>query len=241
MGSFFFFLIIINNAILQDRLTSKREESAVAEAERRVALYELLLLKSDLDQKKKNIEQQAIEEAKAEADRILEGFEDDMQKKDAEIERLSSELEKKERELSWLKAKLDSMTDVPIIIAGDEDDFYQGEAKDFVLSAVKKELDSIEARSRRHDVLKDILATNDYQAEGEKRAAEAKRLLSNYCGMTPKLKKGLEDIGFVFDPSDHQKVKYYGDDRYTIIYASTPSDKGRSGKNNARTTIKKAF
>ena len=55
------------------------------------------------------------------------------------------------------------------------------------------------------------------------------------------LKKGLEDIGFIFDQSDHQKVKYYGDDRYTIIYASTPSDKGHGGKNNARTTMKKAF
>lgn len=231
----------VNNAILQDRLTSKREENAEAEAGRRLALYELLTLKSDLDQKKESMKQQAMEEAKAEADRILESFEEDMQKKDAEIERLSSELEKKERELSWLKAKMDSMTDVPIIIAGDEDDFYPGEAKDFVLSAVKKELDATEPRTRRHDVLKDILAANDYQAEGENRAAGVKRLLSSYSGMTPRLKKGLEDIGFIFDPSDHQKVKYYGDDRYTIIYASTPSDKGHGGKNNARTTIKKAF
>ncbi len=40
--------------------------------------------------------------------------------------------------ISWLRAKLDSMTDVPVLIAGDEDDFYPGEVKDFVLSAVKK-------------------------------------------------------------------------------------------------------
>ena len=50
--------------------------------------------------------------------------------------------------------------------------------------------------------------------------------IATIVGMTQKLKKGLEDIGFIFDQSDHQKVKYYGDDRYTIIYASTPSDKG---------------
>ena len=53
-----------------------------------------------------------------------------MQKKEAEIEKLSSELQKKEYEISWLKAKLDSMTDVPVLIAGNEDDFYPGEAKD---------------------------------------------------------------------------------------------------------------
>ena len=164
-----------------------------------------------------------------------------MQKKEAEIEKLSSELQKKEYEISWLKAKLDSMTDVPVLIAGDEDDFYPGEAKDFVLSVLKKELSATEARTRRHDILKDLLEANGYKAEGERRADEVKRLLSNYSGMTPKVKKGLEEIGFAFDKSDHQKVKYYGDDRYTIIYASTPSDKGRGGKNDASITIKKAF
>lgn len=133
------------------------------------------------------------------------------------------------------------MTDVPVLIAGDEDDFYPGEVKDFVLSAVKKELSSTETRTRRYDVLSDVLNANDYEAIGEKRAEEAKRLLSNYSGMTPKLKKGLEDIGFIFDKSDHQKVKYYGDNRYTIVYASTPSDKGYGGKNNANITMKWSY
>lgn len=231
----------VNNAILQDRLTSKRVENAEAEAGRRMALYELLTLKTDLDQKKESMRQQAMEEAKAEADAILDSFEADLKKKESEIKRLSNELEKKERELSWMKAQIDSMTEVPILIAGDEDDFYPGEAKDFVLSAVKKELLSTELRTRRHDVLKDVLDANHYEAINEKRASEAKRMLSNYSGMTPKIRKGLEEIGYVFDKSDHQKVKYYGDDRYTVIYASTPSDKGRGGQNNAHNTMKKAF
>ena len=200
-----------------------------------------LMLKSDLDQKKESMRQQALEEAKAEADAILDGFEADLQKKDSEIERLTGELEKKERELSWLKAKMDSMTQVPIIYAGDEDDFYPGEAKDFVLSAVRRDLAKTEQRTRRHDVLQDVLDANGYEGINEQRAAEAKRLLRNYSRMTPKIRKGLEDIGFIFDKSDHQKIKYYGDDRYTVIYAGTSSDKGCGGENNVHTTIKKAF
>ena len=231
----------VNNAILQDRLAHKREESVEAEAERRKALYELLTLKSDLNQTKESMRKQALVEAKEEADRILEGFDEDMQKKDSEIERLTSELQKKEYEISWLRSKLNSMTDIPVLVAGVEEDFYPGEVKDFVLSAVKKELSATEIKTRRYDVLLDIINTNNYEAIGEQRAEEAKRLLSNYSGMTPKLKKGLEDIGFIFDQSDHQKVKYYGDGRYTVVYASTPSDKGRGGKNNVRNTVKKAF
>lgn len=231
----------VNNAILQDRLACKREENVEAEIGRRKALYELIALKSDLDQTKESMRKQALKEGKAEADRILDEFEGEMQKKDFEVERLTFELQKKEYEIGWLRVKLNSMTDVPVLIAGDEDDFYPGEVKDFVLSAVKKELSSTETRTRRYDVLSDVLNANDYEAIGEKRAEEAKRLLSNYSGMTPKLKKGLEDIGFIFDKSDHQKVKYYGDDRYTIVYASTPSDKGHGVKNNANITMKKAF
>lgn len=227
----------VNNAILMDRLVRKREESVQAEAGRRKALYELLDLKTNMNQEKETMRK----EAKAEADAILEDFEGTLQEKEHEIERLSSELEKKEYELLGLRAKMDAMLRIPVIFEGDQDDFYPGEVKDFVLSAVKKELASTEQRTRRYDVLKDILDANDYQAEGERRATEVKKLLSNYNGMNPRLKKALEDLGFVFDLSDHQKIKYYGCDRYSVVYASTPSDKGRSGKNNASTTIKKAF
>lgn len=227
----------VNNAILMDRLVRKREESVQAEAGRRKALYELLDLKTNMNQEKETMRK----EAKAEADTILEDFEGTLQEKEHEIERLSSELEKKEYELLGLRAKMDAMLRIPVIFEGDQDDFYPGEVKDFVLSAVKKELASTEQRTRRYDVLKDILDANDYQAEGERRATEVKKLLSNYNGMNPRLKKALEDLGFVFDLSDHQKIKYYGCDRYSVVYASTPSDKGRSGKNNASTTIKKAF
>lgn len=231
----------VTNALLRDKLLSQKEERAEAEKERREALYELLELKGNLDKTQKSMYQKALEDAKSEADKILDGFESDMQKLQDEVARLSREMEKLAYENSGLRAKLDTNTAVPLLFMGNEDDFYQGEIKDFVLSAVKNELERTEAKTRKHDVLQDIMQTNDYQGTGKQRADEAKRLLSNYSGMTPKLRRGLEDIGYVFDTSDHQKVKYYGDDRYTVIYASTPSDRGHGGRNNAAITVKKAF
>lgn len=231
----------VNNAVLRERLQSQEKEHAAVEAERRKTLYELLELKENLDQTKESIEQKALADAKMEADKILDGFDQDMQELREEIARLTHENEKLVYENMGLKAKFDSNTAVPVVFMGEEDDFYQGEIKDFVLAAVKKDLDNTEPKTRRYDVLTDILQANEYQGTGKKRAEEAKRMLSNYSGMTPKLRKGLEDIGFVFDESDHQKVKYYGDDRYTVVYASTPSDKGHGGKNNAAVTVKKAF
>lgn len=56
---------------MQDRLACKREENVKAEVGRRKALYELLTLKSDLDQTKESMRKQALKEAKAEADKFL--------------------------------------------------------------------------------------------------------------------------------------------------------------------------
>ncbi len=231
----------VNNALLRDRLLCQKEERAEAENARRKALYELLELKENLDKAQESMKNEALANAKLEADKILDGFEDDMQKLQEEVARLTRENEKLVYENMGLRSKLDSNTSVPFLFMGNEDDFYQGEIKDLVLSAVEKELACSEPRTRRHDVFQDIIKANNYQGISKQRADKAKRLLNNYDGMTPKLRKGLEEIGYVFDESDHQKIKYYGDDRYTVIYASTPGDKGRGGKNNASITVKKAF
>lgn len=231
----------VNNALLRDKLLRQKEERVEAENARRKALYELLEFKENLDKTQESMKKEALAGAKLEADRILDGFEEDMQNLQEEVARLTRENEKFAYENMGLKLKLDSNTAVPFLFMGNEDDFYQGEIKDLVLSALKKELDNTAPKTRRYDVLQDVIQANNYQGISKKRADEAKRLLSNYNGMTPKIKKGLEEIGYVFDESDHQKVKYYGDDRYIVMYASTPSDRGHGGKNNAAITAKKAF
>lgn len=53
-----------------------------------------------------------------------------------------------------------------------------------------------------------------------------------------KLRRGLQAIGYVFDELDYQKLKYNGNDRYTVVYASIPNDKKHGGKNNAAITVK---
>lgn len=231
----------VNNALLRDRLLCQEEERVEAENARRKTLYELLELRGNLDKTQESMKKEALANAKMEADTILDGFEEDMRKLRDDVDRLTHENEKLMYENMGLRSKLDSNTAVPLLFMGNEDDFYQGEIKDLVLSAVKKEVDNTEPKTRRYDVLQDVLQVNDYQGISKQKAEEAKHLLSNYNGMTPKLRKSLEELGFVFDESDHQKVKYFGDDRYTVVYASTPSDKGRGGKNNVSRTVKKAF
>ena len=158
-----------------------------------------------------------------------------------QIDELTHDNEKLQYENQGLKVKLDAMQDQPVLVMGTEIDFYPGEIKDLILASLNTYLQSIGQRTRRYDVIQDIIQTNDYQGTSKQRADEVKRLLSSYTGMTGKIKKGLEDVGFEIEhEGDHYKAIYYGDDRYIAVYGTTPSDV-KAGKNNASNTIKKVF
>lgn len=227
----------VNHALLRDRLESQKEERAVAENARREALYEVLALK----EQQESVKSEAIEKAKEEANAILDGFETDMRKLQEQIDELTRSNEKLQYENQGLKVKIDSIQEQPLLYMGTENELYPGEIKDLVLSTLNDGLSNIETKTRRYDVVQDIIQANDYQCISKKRADEAKRLLKNYNGMTPKIRKGLEDIGYnVTHEGDHYKAIYYSDDRYIVVHGATPSD-NRAGKNNVSNTVKKAF
>ena len=102
-------------------------------------------------------------------------------------------------------------------------------------------LTTITPKSRRADVVTDIIQNNDYQKLSESKAAEVKRLLKDYNGMSARLRQAMKDLGFeITEEGKHYKLTYYGDDRYQATFAKTPSD-FRSGKNDAQITINIAF
>ena len=227
----------VSHALLRDRLECQKKERAAAENARREALYEVFALK----EQQESVKSKAIEKAKEEANAILDVFDADIRKLQEQIDELTHANEKLQYENQGLKIKLDSLQEQPLLYMGTENEFYPGEIKDLVLSTLNDRLANIEPKTRRYDVVQDIIQANDYQEISKKRAEEAKRLLNNYSGMTPKIRRGLEDIGFeLTHEGEHYKAKYYSDDRYIIVHAATPSD-NRAGKNNVSNTIKKAF
>lgn len=228
----------VSNALLRDRLTSQKNERLKAEDARKKALYEILLLESEQE----SIKEQALKNAQLEANKILDSFEEELLDYQQQIESLTNEIDRLQYENQGLKAKIDESGAVPILFMGDEDDFYQGEIKDLVLSTLSSSLRGMDSKSRRADVIKDIINSNDYQKSSDKKADEVKRLLKTYDGMDNRLRQEFSELGFeITDEGKHHKLTYYGDGRYTIVYGKTPSDKARAGRNNAATTIKIAF
>ena len=231
----------VNNALLRDRLISQREERLAAEAAQKAAEEEAAKILDTLDEEERRIRKQAFEDARTEANGILDGFDAEMQKLQDQVEALTRANEVLQFENQGLKAKLDSRDNIPVLFMGDEFEFYPGEVKDLLLATLTEAAKGIQPKSRRADIVRDIIKNNNYQKLSAAKAEEAKRILKNYDGMSARTRQALKALGFeITEEGKHYKVTYYGDGRYQTTYSKTPSD-GRTGKNSAQQTINMAF
>lgn len=231
----------VNNALLRDRLISQRGERLAAEAAQKAAEEEAAKILDTLDEEERRIRKQAFEDARTEANVILDGFDAEMQKLQDQVEELTRANEVLQFENQGLKAKLDSIDNIPVLFMGDEFEFYPGEVKDLLLATLTEAAKGIQPKSRRADIVRDIIKNNNYQKLSAAKAEEAKRILKNYDGMSARTRQALKDLGFeITEEGKHYKVTYYGDGRYQTAYSKTPSD-GRTGKNSAQQTINMAF
>ena len=231
----------VNNALLRDRLASQREERIAAELAKKNAEDEYLRLLDEKDEEQKRFQKKAMDDARAEADTLLDSFDEDIAKMQKQIEELTRANEVLQYENQGLRAKFEASDTIPFLFMGDEHELYPGEIKDLILTVLSDTLDSLPPKTRRGDVIRDILRNNEFKKMSKERAAMLKAALKNYSGMTGKLRQALEELGFVLtEDGKHIKATYYGDGRYHITLAKTPSD-GRAGKNLVSETIKICF
>ncbi|MCK4027654.1 hypothetical protein HCC70_04820 [Streptococcus suis] len=202
----------VNNALLYDKLQSQKQK-------RNAALIE-----------------------KKDTESILEEFDEELKALELKVRELTQRNDRLIFENQSLKAKVGLQSGTSVIDMGAEEEFFVDEVKEFILSVLNSNLDKMNPDSRRFTIISDIVASNNFQALLEEKSNTVKDLLSNYTGMTTKLRNSLKNLGFdIREEGKHYKLIYFGDNRYTFTIAKTPSDKGRAGKNNVSTINKKIF
>ncbi len=202
----------VNNALLRDKYSSQKAERLAAEFEKANTVKETELLIASVDEELAKLHKQ--------------------------VEQLTKANDALTCENAGLRAKLASSEELPILFLGDEDDFFPGEIKEIILDTLIKEQKNTAARTRRHDVLTDIVANNGYEGVFATKIERVKVELKDYKNMSAPTRKFLEDLGFVVsDEGKHYRLTYYGDARYNTTVAKTGSD-SREGKNIAQTIIK---
>ena len=179
--------------------------------------------------------------AQDEVEQVYETFDEELRVLKEKVAELTKANEALVYENQGLRAKYASADAVPLICFGDEEEFYTGEIRDMVLSALESALSSTERPGRRGDVLQDILENNPCDHVVEERRSRIKTLFKGYKNFTGAMRQELESMGFeVTGDGKHYKITYRGDIRYTVTAAKTPSDV-RSGINTAAQMNKMMF
>ncbi|QFJ56148.1 hypothetical protein FXF36_15295 [Pseudobutyrivibrio xylanivorans] len=125
-----------------------------------------------------------------------------------------------------------------VLFQGNEQDFFEGEISEIILECLSESLDNLESKTRKADVIKDIISQNEQDGELEKRKQKVKEIFKGYKSVNGTMKKELEAIGFeVKEDGKHIKLIYFGDSRYMTTIAKTPSD-NRTGNNVAGTILR---
>ncbi|MCH3951416.1 MAG: hypothetical protein LKE33_10850 [Acidaminococcus sp.] len=149
-----------------------------------------------------------------------------------------------EAELAGLRRKMSTMggSKEPILYRGQEHDLYEGEIREILLSILEEKKNNLpDKKTRRRDVLEDILNENQFGHLVEQHKKTIRRLLNGYGKMGDGLRRDLEKFGFVIkEDGKHYKLIYHGDERYSVTIAKTGSDH-REGKNNVSYIVNEMF
>lgn len=202
----------VNNALLRDRLDSRSKELLLAEQEK--------------------------ERVAEETDQLLEIGDDNIRQLKKQVEELTRANEALTYENQGLRAKIDRIDSIPVLLFGDEEEFYTNEIKIILLDALKDALPHYDSDTRRNHILTDIIKKNNCYNIIDDRNKEIKNILKGFKNVSSSMKHKLSDFGFVInEDGKHYKLTYYGDGRYMVTLSKTPSD-GRTGINTANTIIK---
>lgn len=160
----------------------------------------------------------------------LADAEEALRAKDAEIAELKASLmraeearQKAEARCFGLQKKLDAGDARPILVTGKETDLYDGEIRETVLEILQEAKTSCRERSRKLDVLTDLLDANPMTGIRQKMRDDLKQEIKK-ADSTEDALRVFARYGY-HEESHHGHIKLgYKDPRYSSMMAASPSD-----------------
>lgn len=225
----------VNHALLRDRWSSRGEDIIVLERAKNSAEFAQELAEMERDEAEQ--QRAAALKEKDEANKLVDSTDEEITQMRRQIEILTHENERLTAEITGLRSKMTGLDSLPVLFFGNEDDFFPGEVKDIVLCALEDAIKD-KPKSRRLDVLHDVIRNNSHEHLLDGRARELKAKLRGYKTMSGSLRRYLEGIGFVItEDGKHYRLTYCGDARYHTTLSKTSSDH-REGDNIALQIIR---
>ena len=158
---------------------------------------------------------------------------------DSEIKASQKKLASAEIEIARLKAEIRMFeARAPVggaltLATGEEQSFYPNEIAALICEILYANRETTILDSRRRHIVDAIINNNLGMSVIETRRRTIRELLNGYTSLTPKIRRGLEDVGFsISEEGKHYKLLFQGDGRYIFSLAKSGSDH-RGGANMA--------
>ena len=201
------------------------------------------ILMEKMDEQKQLLQSKENERLDAlnEVEDVYSTFGKDLEKLRKQVEELSVIAANREYENEKLREKLSTVQSHPVILSGEEEDFFADEIREMALDALSEKLANLPPDSRRAHVLRDLIEHNGYREIHKQRAADIKTLFKDYKNMSAVMRQELINLGFVIsEEGKHYRLCYNGDARYKTTVAKSGSDY-REGRNIAALIIRMMF
>lgn len=221
----------VSNAILRERFQIQRQARLKAEEKQKKAEEDKVTMELLMTIEEKRSKEEINRRAEEEANKLLDAFDADMQKLQKENESMAQKIERLEYENEVLRERLDNLNQKPLLFMGNEPDMFEGEIRDYVLEILDDAYRKTGEKTRKKDVLKDILSTNEYEALHVQKRAALKTLLKNYTKLNASIRSDLAMIGLDVSKDNHPKLRFPDDSRYLYVLSGTSGD-GRTGQNS---------
>ena len=169
--------------------------------------------------------------AESEVTEVYDNFSSELEEKERTIEELNNRIMALQAENQGLRAKYEQVTEVPLLYYGVEDELYDGEIKDQILEMLENQLNCVKKKTRKADILQDILENNEGTGVLSKKKAEIKGILKGYTKVGDSLKRNLKEFGFTITKDGGHYKLMYKDSRYLFTMAASGSDSQHGGGN----------
>lgn len=209
----------------EQRLQVAMEEGARASQSKAKAEKELdvALRTAEQERKDKNYLYEEISAINTEDTRRAQELQE-LRERNASLVQEKQHLEAANRQLE-LAAATSSSGEKTLSFVMTEVDFYPSERRDAILNVILLGCKQVHEDSRSAHIAADLLKQNLPAGTRESLEKDIYQLFKGYRKMTPAKKRELQKLGFeLASETNHYKYHFYGDARYTIVFAKTPSD-----------------
>ncbi|WP_410678181.1 hypothetical protein ACIO08_10315 [Avibacterium paragallinarum] len=151
------------------------------------------------------------------------------------IKEMNNEIEKLRytKESLINKSTNSSKSDKPLLYYGNEIDLYENEIPELIIKSIEfySKAQQLNSNSRQKVILNDILEHNISNNKADFLKKQLQKAFKAYEKVDAKLEKTVNELGFeIKKTKGHNELKFIRDNRFKVIFSSSPSDKVRAGK-----------